>query len=100
MPLGRLDTAYTVEFHVPDRPHMYGQPTIYKWRDLREGKYEGQRLQSEWKGKGNRSHYIAGGIHMTHLSYLPNIILKTITATEGHYHNPNNLQVTIANCLL
>ena len=80
MPLGSLGRAYVIEFHVPNRPHTYAQPTIYKWGDVLSGKFQGRRLQKEWREARDR--YVMGGMHMTHAAYLPNLILKTITATE------------------
>ena len=80
MPLGSLNRAYKIEFHVAGKPHTFGLPTIYKWEVIASGKYDGSRMQSKWKGK--RDKYVAGGLHMTHTAYLPNAILKRITATE------------------
>ena len=80
MPLGSLDRAYKIEFHVEGKPHTFGLPTIYKWSVIESGKYDGSRMQSKWKGR--RDKYVAGGLHMTHTAYLPNAILKRITATE------------------
>lgn len=37
-------------------------------------------LQSGWRGP--RKNYVAGGLHMTHTSFLPNAILKRLSATE------------------
>ena len=81
MPLGSLDRAYNSEYHVPGKPHTYAQPTIYNWVDIRSGKFQGRRLQKGWKEARDR--YIEGGLHMTHAPYLPNHILKTLTATES-----------------
>ena len=47
------------------------------------GRFEGRRLQKNYKG--SRENYIEGGMHMTHATYLPNLILKTITATESRH---------------
>ena len=80
MPLGSLDRAYKIEFHVEGRPHTFGLPTIYKWGGVASGKYDGSRLQSKWRKK--RDKYVAGGMHMTHTAFLPNAILKRISASE------------------
>ena len=80
MPLGSLDRAYRSEFHVPGRPHTYTQPTIYRWADLTSHNLTGRRLQSEYKEERTRS--VLGGIHLTHPAFLPNALLKSITATE------------------
>ena len=90
MPLGSLDRAYRSEFHVPGRPHTYAQPTIYRWGDLTgsPGNMTGRRLQSEYKGGRERA--VLGGIHLTHGVYLPNAILKSITATEREKQNKKN----------
>ena len=37
-------------------------------------------MQRKWKGK--RDKLVVGGLHMTHISYLPDVILKRITNTE------------------
>ena len=88
MPLGSLDRAYRIEFHVEGRPHTFGLPTIYKWEVIASGKHDGSRLQSYWKGK--RDKYVAGGLHMTHTTFLPNAILKRISATERKDLNISN----------
>ena len=80
MPLGSLDRAYKIEFHVEGKPHTFGLPTIYKWEGVDSGKYDGSRMQSKWKGK--RDKYVAEGLHMTHIAFLPNVILKRISASE------------------
>ena len=80
MPLGSLDRAYKIEFQVEDKPHTFGLPTIYKWEGVASGKYDGSRMQRKWKGK--RDKFVVGGLHMTHSSYLPDVILKRITNTE------------------
>ena len=79
MPLGSLDRAYRA-FHVEGKPHAFGLPTIYKWGVVASGKYDGSRMQSQWKGKEDK--IVAGGLHMTHTSFLPDVILKRITNTE------------------
>ena len=44
------------------------------------GKFDGSRMQTKWKGKTYK--FVAGGLHMTQTSYLPDVILKRITNTE------------------
>ena len=80
MPLGNLQRAYKIEFHVTGKPHTFGLPTIYKWKGIISEQYDGSRQQSRWKKP--RDKFVEGGIHMTHPAFLPNHILKQITATE------------------
>ena len=88
MPLGSLDRAYRSEFHVPGRPHTYSQPTIYRWGDLASNNMTGRRLQSEYKQERTRS--VVGGVHLTHLAFLPAALLKSITATEREKSRQTN----------
>lgn len=67
---------------------MYTQPSIYKWADIVAGRFEGRRLQKNYNG--SRENYIEGGMHLTHATYLPNLILKTITATESRHVQVEN----------
>ena len=70
-----------------------------RWEDIAEGRREGGRLQANYPGPRwnttnspfwdplaehfvNRDHYVLGGMHMTNLAFLPNALLKEITATE------------------
>jgi len=80
MPVGNLNLAHRPDFAVSDRPHSFALPSIYRWEDIAEGRREGRRLQANYPGP--RDHYVLGGIHMTNLAYLPNSLLKEITATE------------------
>ena len=42
--------------------------------------FPGKRLQADYRG--SRDRYVLGGMHMTMTSFLPNAIMKEITATE------------------
>jgi len=80
MPLGNLNHAYRSDFAVSGRPHSFALPSIYRWEDIAKGKREGRRLLTEYAGP--RDHYVLGGVHLTNLAFLPNALLKEITATE------------------
>ena len=67
---------------------------IIRWEDIANGKREGKRLQANYPGPrycekhlkcplfNLRDRYVLGGIHLTNLAFLPNALLKEITATE------------------
>ena len=67
---------------------------IIRWEDIANGKREGKRLQANYPGprwckkhlkrsfSNLRDRYVLGGIHLTNLAFLPNALLKEITATE------------------
>ena len=85
MPLGNLNWALRTGFPVHEKPHTFGLPTIYKWKDIMSKKFKGRRLQIEHPGKVNKK-YISGGIHMTNPAYIPLAILKELTATEDDFY--------------
>jgi len=80
MPVGNLNRAYRSDFAASGRPHSFALPSIYRWEDIANGKREGKRLQANYPGPRDR--YVLGGIHLTNLAFLPNALLKEITATE------------------
>ena len=94
MPLGRLDRAMKSDFPVVGRPHTYGLPTIYKWETIVKGKYSGARLQVyfPYVAKTPRNKYVAGGIHLTNAAFLPNFLIKEISATETEGYMAGNLR--------
>jgi len=85
MPMGRLDRALRTEFAVKGRPHTFAQPTIYRWGEILSKRQDGTRAVMALRVTNTPPppvYYIAGGIHMTATSFLPNTLLKDLTATE------------------
>ena len=61
-------------------PHVYTQPTIYRWSDVKTGVWDGRRVFDKsdvFKNKTERQPLIVkGGAHLTGTTLLPNAILK------------------------
>ena len=85
MPLGNLNWALRTGFPVFKKPHTFGLPTIYKWKDIISRKFKGKRLLVEIPDT-DRKKYISGGIHMTNPAFLPTALLKELTATEDDFY--------------
>ena len=73
MPLGKLGRSFRSDWHYPQFPMSFSLPTIYP------ATYKGRFLRS-FGVKGKTP--VVGGLHMTNYCFLPNIILKELTATE------------------
>ena len=84
MPMGNLGKAKVVDNPSALGPHLHMQPSIYKWRSLLSGQYEGQRISCI---KEQCKDSLKGGIHLTNGAYLPTSILKDFTATEEAYYS-------------
>ena len=61
--------------------HSLARPVIYRWADLLQEDYT--------KATTSRAIYVLGGTHLTNPSFLPNALLKEMTATE---YNANTSQ--------
>ena len=85
MPLGNLNWALRTGFPVKDRPHTFSLPTIYKWKDIRSGKHIGKRLLVDFPEMPVEK-YISGGIHLTNPAFMPQALLKELTATEDNFY--------------
>ena len=83
-PLGRLDQATRVRWPAEGRPHAWAQPTIYTWGDVADGTENGRRGFGSRYGKVGA--HVLGGTHLTKTSFLPNAILKEVTATEALWY--------------
>ena len=83
-PLGRLDQATRVRWPAEGRPHAWAQPTIYTWGDIANGTENGRRGFGSPFGKVGA--HVLGGTHLTKTSFLPNAILKEVTATEALWY--------------
>ena len=83
-PLGRLDQATRVRWPAEGRVHAWAQPSIYTWGDVLDGRENGRRGFGGSYGK--EGGHILGGTHMTKTSFLPNAILKEVTATEALWY--------------
>ena len=72
--------------HVEGKRGLIGMPTIYHWKLVRDRVYPGDRLGNE-RFPGPRSLYVEGGIHLTANSFLPEALLKELTATEDQFYS-------------
>ena len=84
--MGNLDRAMLGGNHVEGKPGLVGLPTIYHWKLIRDQAYPGLQLANE-KFPGPRSLYVEGGIHLTANSFLPEALLKELTATEDQFYS-------------
>ena len=62
-------------------PHVYTQPTIYRWGDVRDGVWDGRRVFDKSEVFPNNTGgegplIVKGGTHLTGTTLLPNSILK------------------------
>ena len=77
--LGRVD-------NVEGKPGLAGLPTIYHWSLIRDRVYPGDQLSND-RFPGPRSFFVEGGIHLTANSFLPEALLKELTATEDQFYS-------------
>ena len=63
-------------------PHLFIQPTIYNFEAIQEGREGGRRLER----RGNYTPVVRGGVHLTSPAFIPNSILKEMTATEEQFY--------------
>ena len=83
MPMGNLRKALRSHFPVLGRPHTFSMPTIYKWKSIKENKFDGKRLFNlTYTGK-----YVSGGLHMTNNAFIPTALLKELSATEDDFYS-------------
>lgn len=76
MPLGRLGRRFHTDWHYPRYPFSFSLPTVYPASHNRSFTRSFQPIGSV---------PIIGGLHATNYCFLPNIVLKELTATEyGH----------------
>ena len=61
-------------------PHVYTQPTIYRWSDVKSGVWDGRRVYDRSEVFKNNTEgqplIVKGGTHLTGTTLLPNAILK------------------------
>lgn len=69
-------------------PHLFLQPSIYRWKSVFEGKLSGIR-QPGFKNEDSLT--VIGGIHLTHGAFLPNSIIKEVTATENDFYEGSSV---------
>ena len=72
--------------NVEGKPGLVGLPTIYHWSLIRDRVYPGDQLANK-RFPGPRSLYVEGGIHLTANSFLPEALLKELTATEDQFYS-------------
>ena len=73
------------DFPVTDRPHSYGEPTVYQWQGVDSGYFSGGRAVMALRYSASTpslTHYVLGGVHLTASSFLPTTLLKDLTGTE------------------
>ena len=89
------------------RRYLFLQPTIYKWRVIKTEEKDGVRLMELNKQNSTVCKYLIniinsrkssyepsilsdeGGIHLTSHAYLPNALLKELSATEDQFYSGN-----------
>ena len=89
MPMGDLRRAMRVDSPSQHGPHLFPQPTIYRWEAVRSGRRAGRRMwEREWEERNTSglSPMIRGGTHLTAPAFLPAAILKEMTATEEQFY--------------
>ena len=84
--MGNLDRAMLGGNHVEGKPGLVGLPTIYHWKLIKDQVYPGIQLTNN-RFLGPRSLYVEGGIHLTANSFLPEALLKELTATEDQFYS-------------
>ena len=84
--MGNLDRAMLGGNHVEGKPGLVGLPTIYHWKLIKDQVYPGIQLTNNGF-PGLRSLYVEGGIHLTANSFLPEALLKELTATEDQFYS-------------
>ena len=61
-------------------PHVYTQPTIYRWSEVKTGVWDGRRVFDKSDVFKNNTEgqplIVKGGTHLTGTTLLPNAILK------------------------
>ena len=82
--MGNLGRAKLGGNHVEDKPGLVALPTVYHWKLIQDQVYLGLQL-NQWPGP--RSLYVEGGIHLTANSFLPEALLKELTATEDQFYS-------------
>ena len=82
--MGNLGRAKLGGNHVEGKPGLVALPTVYHWKLIQDQVYLGLQL-NQWPGP--RSLYVEGGIHLTANSFLPEALLKELTATEDQFYS-------------
>jgi hypothetical protein len=80
-PFGNVGYAFRSDFPVPGHQYTLGDPTFWTFASATEYHRVTRKIPSRMRGKSMS--YLLGGIHMSHYSYLPPRIIKSLTATEA-----------------
>jgi hypothetical protein len=80
-PFGNVGYAFQSGFPIRGHPYTLGDPTF--WTFASATKYNRLTKNIPSRRRGQSMAYLLGGIHMSHYSYLPPRIIKSLTATEG-----------------
>ena len=75
---GELKHAFASDFPVIGHPYTIGNPTYWKF-----GKAKNFHQSYPTYQRGNSGGYLLGGAHLTHYSYIPYLLIKSLTATEA-----------------
>ena len=84
-PFGNVNYAFRSDFPLRGHPYTLGDPTFWTLASATE--YHRVTKNSPSRMRGYSMSYLLGGIHMTHYSYLPPRIIKSLTATEAGARN-------------
>jgi len=78
-PLGDPNLAFKSDFPVKGHPYTFAMPAIFRWSDFSKSS-DGWRFT---KATTAGTHYVQGGVHLSNPSFLPNALLKELTATTN-----------------
>ncbi len=82
MPMGRLDRAYKDKRMALDLPYTFCSPTIYEWGGVATNRHDGTRMTKYSLLRDQQVPYVLGGLHMTNAAFMPNVMLKELSATS------------------
>ena len=88
VPMGDLRRAVKVDNPSQLGPHLFAQPTIYRWEAISSGRRPGRRMWEREREDRNSSRppMVRGGLHLTAPAFLPSALLKEMTATEEQFY--------------
>jgi hypothetical protein len=80
-PFGNIGYAFRSDFPVRGHPYTLGDPTFWTFASATE--YHRLTKKRPTRMRGKSMSYLLGGLHMSHYSYLPPRIIKSLTASES-----------------
>ncbi|KAG8457515.1 hypothetical protein KFE25_004151 [Diacronema lutheri] len=89
MPQGSMARAFRPDWPASHaHPYAFGMPTIYRMAELLRGcanfASKACAVPGRQFGRSNMSAFLLGGMHLTHYTYLPHVLLKKVTTNEYH----------------